>query len=90
MTLSELALQIEAEPRGDKEVEISGVNSLGSATADEATYIADSTRLQQAEECPAAALIVPLKLADDPRIAGRNLLIARDAKLAFARAISSF
>jgi UDP-3-O-[3-hydroxymyristoyl] glucosamine N-acyltransferase len=90
MTLSELAQQIKAEPRGDIDIEITGVNSLGSAKAGEVTYLADATRLKQAQECKASVLIVPAKLADDERIAGRNLLIAKDAKLAFARAISCF
>jgi UDP-3-O-[3-hydroxymyristoyl] glucosamine N-acyltransferase len=90
MTLSELARQIKAESRGDGDVEITGVNSLGNANTGEVTYVADSARLNQARECKASGLIVPAKLADDPRIAGRNLLIAGDPKLAFARAISIF
>lgn len=35
-------------------------------------------------------MIVPAKLADNEKLAGRNLLISKDAKLAFARAIAAF
>jgi UDP-3-O-[3-hydroxymyristoyl] glucosamine N-acyltransferase len=90
MILSELAQQIKAEPLGAEDIEITGVNSLESAQLGDLTYVADSIRLNQARECQASGLIVPAKLADDPRIAGRNLLIAGNPKLAFARAISIF
>jgi UDP-3-O-[3-hydroxymyristoyl] glucosamine N-acyltransferase len=90
MTLSELAQRIKAEPRGIEDSEITGVNSLENADAGDVTYVADSTRLNQARECKASGLIVPAKLADDPRIAGRNLLIAGAPKLAFARAVRIF
>jgi UDP-3-O-[3-hydroxymyristoyl] glucosamine N-acyltransferase len=90
MKLFELARLINAELRGNGELEISGVNSLDDVRAGEATYIADAPRLRQAKESRASVFIVPAKLADDPILAGRPLLIARDAKLAFARTISAF
>jgi UDP-3-O-[3-hydroxymyristoyl] glucosamine N-acyltransferase len=90
MTLSQLAQQIKAEVRGDGSVEITGVNALGSAKVGDVSYIADSVRLKQAEECKASALIVPAKIANSHQIDGRNLLVAKDAKLAFARTISIF
>jgi UDP-3-O-[3-hydroxymyristoyl] glucosamine N-acyltransferase len=90
MTLSELAQQIKAESRGDGNIEITGVYSLENANVGDVSYVADSARLNQARESKASGLIVPAKLADDPRIAGRGLLIAGDPKLAFARAISIF
>jgi UDP-3-O-[3-hydroxymyristoyl] glucosamine N-acyltransferase len=90
MTLSELAQQIKAELRGNRDIEITGINSLEKANVGDVTYVADSARLGQARECNASGLIVPAKLADDSRIAGRNLLIAGHPKLAFARAISVF
>ncbi|MEP7341226.1 MAG: UDP-3-O-(3-hydroxymyristoyl)glucosamine N-acyltransferase [Acidobacteriota bacterium] len=87
MTLAELANLINAELRGDGGAEIAGVNSLGSTLSGEVTFIADVARLSHAQTSPAAAFIVPSKLADNDKLAGRNLLIVKDAKLAFARAI---
>jgi UDP-3-O-[3-hydroxymyristoyl] glucosamine N-acyltransferase len=90
MTLVDLARHIEAVPRGNDETEITGVASIDDAGVGDVTYLADSTRLNPAKECQAAAFIVPPQLADEIAMAGRNLLIANDAKLAFARAISAF
>jgi UDP-3-O-[3-hydroxymyristoyl] glucosamine N-acyltransferase len=90
MILVDLARQIKAEPRGSDQIEITGVASIDHAGAGDVTYVADASRLDLAKECQAAALIVPPQLADEVALAGRNLLIARDAKLAFARAITVF
>lgn len=90
MTLAELAQFIYAELRGDGEVEITGVNSLDTVQPGEVTLTADAARLADAATSPAAALIVPAKLADNEKLAGRNLLIGKDAKLTFARAIAAF
>src|SRR5262252_7501719 len=90
MTLNELARLIGAEARGGGEIELTGVGPLDSARGDEVTYVADAARLAEAKDAEAAALIVPLKLADHVALAGRRLLIAEDAKLAFARAIAAF
>ncbi len=90
MTLAELAQFIYAELRGDGEVEITGINSLDSVQPGEVTYAADAARFAEAAASPAAALIVPAKLADNEKLAGRNLLIGKDAKLTFARAIAAF
>ncbi|MDQ3012239.1 MAG: UDP-3-O-(3-hydroxymyristoyl)glucosamine N-acyltransferase, partial [Acidobacteriota bacterium] len=89
MTLAELANLINAELRGDGGAEITGVNSLDSTQSGEVTFLADAARLSRAQASPAAAFIVPSKLADNDKLAGRNLLIAKDAKLAFARAIQA-
>ncbi len=90
MTLAELAQFIYAELRGDGEVEITGINSLDAVHAGEVTFAADPARLHEAVASPAAALIVPAKLADHEKLVGRNLLIGKDAKLTFARAIAAF
>lgn len=88
--LRELAGIIGAELRGDGETEISGISSLDGIAAGEVGYVAAPSRLGTAAESPAAALIVPRQLADSPRLTGRALLVAGDAKLAFARAIAVF
>lgn len=90
MTLNELARLIGAEARGDGEIELTGVGALDAARAGEVTYVADAARLEQASESEAAALVVSLKLADTPALAGRRLIVAKNAKLAFARAIAAF
>src|SRR5690242_9183383 len=89
VTLAELAHRINAELRGDDSAEITGINSLDATAADEVTFIADAARLSQAQSSSAAAFIVPFKLAESEKLAGRNLLIVKDAKLAFARAIQA-
>ncbi len=90
MTLSELSQRVRTQLYGDGGIEIIDVASLEDAGAGEITYVADQARLVQAIESKASALIVPPKLAKEMAIAGRNLLIANDAKLSFARAISVF
>jgi len=90
MTLAELAQFIYADLRGDAEVEITGINSLDAVQSGEVTFAADAARLAEAAASAATALIVPVKLADNETLAGRNLLIAKDAKLTFARAIAAF
>lgn len=90
MKLAELAQRINAELRGAGESEVSGASALDEARAGEVTYAADAARLPQAQASAATALIVPAKLADHHALAGRHLLIAQDAKLAFARAITEF
>jgi UDP-3-O-[3-hydroxymyristoyl] glucosamine N-acyltransferase len=90
MTLHELALIIGVQARGDGEIELTGVGPLSEARAGDVTFVADAARLDQAGETEAAAMIVPPKLADHVALAGRSLLVAKDPKLAFARAITAF
>lgn len=97
MTLAELAQLIFAElkamPAAQSSAgggEVTGINSLDAAQAGEVTLISDPARLAQAQTSAALAFIVPAKLADNDKLAGRNLLIVKDAKLAFARAITAF
>src|SRR5215813_12388027 len=90
MKLTELAEQIKAEWRGDGVVEITSVAPLDSAQPGTLTFIAEAPRLTQAATCTASALIVPKKLAEHATLAGCNLLIAPNPKLAFARAIKIF
>jgi len=89
VTLTELARLTGAELRGEGGAKITGVNSLDAAGPGEVTFIAGAARLSQAQTSRAAAFIVPAKLAGSRELAGRNLLIVKDAKLAFARAIQA-
>ena len=88
--LGDLAAQLGAATQGDPAVIVGGVSSLSSVQPGELTYVADAARLAEAVETPAAAFLVPPSLASEPRLAHRNLLIARNPKLAFARAIAFF
>jgi UDP-3-O-[3-hydroxymyristoyl] glucosamine N-acyltransferase len=91
MTLLELSKIIQAELRGDAILQITGVASLENARAGDLSYAADLGRLREATGCQASALIISTKVsADDPALSNYGLLIAKDAKLAFARAIHAF
>jgi len=90
MTLAELAQSVKAELLGDGNTEITGINSLDAAQAGELTLVVDVPRLTEAQASPATAFIVPPKLSGQETLRGRNLLIATNAKLAFARAIQAF
>lgn len=94
MNLAELSQLTGTELRGDGSIEITGIASLGAATAHEVTFIADASRLnhwfEHVDEFKAAALIVPERLADNEALSSIPLLLAKDAKLSFARAIQAF
>ncbi|MBK8315477.1 MAG: UDP-3-O-(3-hydroxymyristoyl)glucosamine N-acyltransferase [Acidobacteria bacterium] len=91
MKLSELAqFIVQAEIRGDGAVEITGISSLEGALPATVTLIADAARLREVAGCAASALIVPPQIADSPALEGRNLIVSRNPKLAFARAIAAF
>jgi UDP-3-O-[3-hydroxymyristoyl] glucosamine N-acyltransferase len=94
MTLAELSPLIGTELRGDGTRAVTGVAALGAASASEVTFIADATKLshwlEHVDEFVAAALILPARLAEDAAQAATPLLLAKDAKLAFARAIQVF
>ena len=94
MTLAELSNLIGTELRGDWAIPVTGVAALGEATATDLTFIADAAKLshwlEHLDSFVAAALILPERLADHEALAHTPLLIAKDAKLAFARAIQAF
>ena len=82
MKLSEIARRIKAEHVGD--VEISGVASVASAKAGDLVYAADEKLLAASLGSRASAVIAgAFARAGDPR---KPLIIAKNAKLAFARA----
>ena len=99
MNLAELSTQIGTVLRGAGTSEVTGVAALGATTASEVTFIADATKLshwlEHVDEFVAAALILPERLhtrvfADHEALTQTPLLLAKDAKLAFARAIHAF
>ncbi len=90
MRLSELAERLGLPFRGDGETLLSGISSLDEVSAGEVTYVADASRLETAKARGATALIIPRRLEPAVGLEGCNLLLAPDAKLAFARAITIF
>lgn len=93
MQLHELAKHISVELKGNGEVEITRVAPLDKADNACVTFAADAIKLKSASATGQpnyAAIIVHPKLADNPLLAGRNLLITSNPKLAFARAIEIF
>ena len=94
MKLEELAAQIGAEIIGNPSREVAGVASLEAAGENQVTLVADAPRLnylaEHLEEFSGAALVVPAKLATNEVLAGMDLLVAADPKLAFARIITIF
>ena len=94
MNLAELSNLIGTELRGDGAIEVTGVAALGATTASDVTLIADASKLshwlEQVDEFVAAALILPERFADHEALTQTPLLLAKDAKLAFAHAIHAF
>ncbi len=94
MTLAELSIIIGTKLRGNGSLVVTGVAPLGETSASEVTFIADAARLSHTLEnlgqLNVAALIVPEKIAAHELLTPYSLLMAKDAKLAFARAIQAF
>ncbi|MBS1810330.1 MAG: UDP-3-O-(3-hydroxymyristoyl)glucosamine N-acyltransferase [Acidobacteria bacterium] len=94
MNLAELSNLIGTELRGDGTVEVTGIASLGETAATQVTLVADAAKLshwlEHIDSFVAAAFILPEKLASHEALTQSNLLVAKDAKLAFARAIRVF
>jgi UDP-3-O-[3-hydroxymyristoyl] glucosamine N-acyltransferase len=84
-TLSLLAQIIRAELVGDPEAIISRAQSFEQARAGDVTLAAAAAYRARIEGCAATAIIV----APPAQPSGRNLLVASNPKLAFARAIQA-
>lgn len=85
MKLPEIAAALQAELRPSAaDSEISGVSSPSLATPSQMVFAEDPATLATALASPAGAVILPLKLAD--AATGKPILVARQPRLAFARA----
>lgn len=85
MKLIELARALGAELRpAGADAEITGVASAATATAETLVFAEDAKTLEAAMASRAAAAIVPEKLAE--ALAGKPRVVARQPRLAFARA----
>ena len=83
MKLRELSDLLGVELKGNPEQEITGVASLESAGGRELGFLDSAKNLDEAGKSAAGALVVP-KGTD---LAGRNLLLAEEPKLVFAKAV---
>lgn len=81
--LSELAKLIDAEPKGDAHAEIKRARPFDQADAGDVTLALDAAYVARIGESRATAIIVAAPVAGS----ARNLLVAKNPKLAFARAI---
>ncbi len=83
MKLHEIAAAVHSRLQGDGEIEVAGVASITSASADDLIFVEDEKFLARGLECAAAAVIAG-EFAAAAR--GKTLLITDHPKLAFARA----
>jgi UDP-3-O-[3-hydroxymyristoyl] glucosamine N-acyltransferase len=82
-TVQEIAEAVGARLHGDGTVQVSGVASIVSATADDLVFVEDEKYLTQALQSGAGAVIAGEFAADSSQ---KPLLICRHSKLCFARA----
>jgi UDP-3-O-[3-hydroxymyristoyl] glucosamine N-acyltransferase len=83
MRVRELAEWLGATFEGDGEKELTGVQSLDAAGAEDLSFVSSTKALPQAEKSAAGCLIVPLEFP-----AGRTVIRAGAPRTAFARAVS--
>jgi UDP-3-O-[3-hydroxymyristoyl] glucosamine N-acyltransferase len=82
-SLQQIAQAIAARLQGDGGVEIAGVASIASASAEDLVFVEDKKYLSQAVKSPAGAIIAG-EFATAAK--GKPMLISKHPKLAFARA----
>jgi UDP-3-O-[3-hydroxymyristoyl] glucosamine N-acyltransferase len=83
-TLKELAEALGARVLGDGNTRVSGVASIASATAEHLVFAQDEERLGEAVQSAAGAVLTGQFAA--PAKTSKPLLVAKDPRLAFARA----
>jgi UDP-3-O-[3-hydroxymyristoyl] glucosamine N-acyltransferase len=86
-TLAEIAEVAGARVLGANSVQVSGIASIASATADDLVFVEDEKLLSQALACPAGAVVAGV-FAETAQTT-KPLLIARNPRLAFARAAAT-
>src|ERR1035438_7007375 len=86
MQAAELARALEAELRGDPEVEITGVAGIEEAGPGEITFVANPKYAAQAKTTRAGAILVTPDFPEVPAVTLR----LKNPYLAFARAVDIF
>ncbi len=82
-TLQEIAEAVGARLYGDKNIQVTSVASIASASVEDIVFVEDEKYLSQALQCPAGAVIAGKFAASS---SGKTLLIVHHPKLAFAQA----
>jgi UDP-3-O-[3-hydroxymyristoyl] glucosamine N-acyltransferase len=85
-TLAELAKTLGADFTGNANAEIYGAQSFAAATLGDVTLAADSALRARVQECAATAIIIASPAIET---SDRNFILAKNPKLAFARAIQA-
>jgi UDP-3-O-[3-hydroxymyristoyl] glucosamine N-acyltransferase len=86
MKLAELANKLDARLIGPGDIEIHGVAAIDDARGSDISYLSDTRHLRDAENCRAAAVIVPENLAASGL--RMPLLAVKNPRYAFARALA--
>lgn len=81
-SLGELAALLACRVAGDAAVEVNGIASIQSASHDDLVFADDANSLEEGLACDAAAIIT----GEFAKASSKALLIARQPRLAFARA----
>ncbi len=89
-TASEIASAVGAKLIGDGTVLLRGVASLTEAGPGDLSFLANPRYERHLSSTRASAVIVPSQYESSPLAAGRALLVADDAYVAFASALSLF
>ncbi len=87
-SLEELALASDARFVGEGATEISSVAEIQSAKEGDITFIANVRYKKHLASTGASAVIVAEGLEKDPAAAGKNLLVAKDPYLSFAKVLA--
>jgi UDP-3-O-[3-hydroxymyristoyl] glucosamine N-acyltransferase len=85
-TLAELAEKLGAEFTGDGQAVIGRAQAFETAQQGDITFAADAAYRARMGDCRASAIIIAPPIVEN---AGANLLLAKNPKLAFARAIQA-
>jgi len=86
ISIGELAKRINGEVRGNPDGLVSGAAPFDQATDQDITLAADAKRLNHLEKTDAGCIIVPDSCEGD----ARNLILCRNPRVAFAKAIAVF
>lgn len=86
-TLSEIAKLTDCTFEGEGSYSITGVSDLGSATSDEAVFVANAQYAARVESSKAGAVFIR---PNDPRIAGRHYLVTENPEAAFRKLAALF
>jgi UDP-3-O-[3-hydroxymyristoyl] glucosamine N-acyltransferase len=86
-TLRQLADELGAEIVGDPERQVTAVRPLESAGVGDASFVVGGRYLATAAASSAGVLLVAPGMAEDPRLAGRDLLVADPVSVTMTRLV---